>query len=105
MPRVCSRPKFVGLEIIHWQQKLDPFLFSQAQDLLGKMDFVLLHPAGAGGNPQGSIKGISHRASDQEYIRFLHERFNDTDLIRNLRSSQNHQEWPVWRRYFVLQIL
>lgn len=79
----------IGDDDIDGQEQLDVAITCFLQDRSRKRQFVVLDLARRGLLALSRQERVGHGASDAEHIDHIEQRFDDVDLVRNLRATKD----------------
>ena len=85
----CARPNFLSLDHIDRQKQFNSALLCEIDKIGRKTCLICFHPTRADRNPFGFEKRVRHCAADQDRVRFLHQRFEHADFIRNFGAAHD----------------
>ena len=72
---------------INRKQQFYSALLREIENFARQIDLVRFNAARANRDPLGLKKCVRHRTADQKRVGFFHQRFQNADLIGNLRSA------------------
>src|SRR5437867_4221343 len=91
-PRLRTVAEFLRLHVVHWEEKFHALRFRQREDLVREVELVRFHAALAGRDALRLEERVSHRAGDEEDIGLFHQRFDDADLVGDLRAAEDYEK-------------